>query len=96
MVENMSEQMSMQDLLLHMEKLQKRTEDNMTKTIHNAVDKSKKEINDNISTMITTLTKSVDSVKQDRTEMQQKYDSRLEKLQEDFMDYSAKLMTRRD
>lgn len=76
--------MSMQDLLKHMEELQKRTEDNMTKTMHSVVNQSKMEINENISTTISTLTKSVDGVKNDLSEIQAKYDRELGKLKEDF------------
>lgn len=90
-IKDMADQMSMQDLLVHMEELQKRTEDNMTKTINSAVDQSKKEINENTSTMINALTSSVDGMKIDLAKIQEKYDSKLEKLQTDFQGLKRKV-----
>lgn len=64
--------MNMQEVLEHLEMLQTRTETNLAASIETAVEKSKKEINENIES----LSQSIHSIRSDLSSFEQKYNEK--------------------
>lgn len=80
------ENMNMKEVLKHIEMLQERTESNMAASIEQAVDKSKKEINENIDS----LSQSILSIRSDFSSFEQKYNEKFETIESKILESAKK------
>lgn len=80
MTNNLTTPGDMEDLKRYKEELKKKSEANMKSMLNEAIKQNKLDMNENMETMFSTMKNSIDSVKLDLAIINQKYNTRLEQL----------------